>query len=252
MNNSKIFSQYSLHIKAPRAPLRLEKIAVFLSLLFTLLPPALCQPLNGSVDKSDQSGTPTQSLDGSASAQASTPSRWPNSTSPHTLQGSASSTQTRLVRPLAGEAGQQGLNGGVDGAPPTAPIDFTKAFPSLEPDNASSRRLTGGDQSDLGIIGEIESIGSPHVITRVLASSPAQEAGMVVGDILLTADGKEAMPRWIIGVPGTPVTIVWSHKGNIRTSVLIRREAGRIPMEPGVKQEYLKQVGGFFTNFRGW
>jgi len=214
---------------------------------------ALGQPLNGRVDQSNSGGTVnTDTLQGSAEQQSTAiPAPGPGGTP--TLQGSASSTQTRLSRPLTGQADNQSLNSGVTGNQPSLPIDFARAFPTLAPDNTPSKRLRSGSNSDLGIIGEIETTDRPHIITHVFPSSPAQEAGMMVGDVMLTADGNEGVPRYIIGVPGTPVTIVWNHRGEIRRAVLIRREAGLIPMDAQFKQEYLRGVGGFIKQFgQGW
>jgi len=247
-------NQLTLRSNTGPKQVRLALAFVLSVLIFAMSPAADCQPLNGGVDKTDLNGQEsTQTLQGSVGAQGSSSQPLSGSLGQQTLQGSATAVQTRLSRPLAGGAESNPLTGGVAGTRSTPPIDFAKAFPSLDRDTAASPRLSGGSQSDIGIIGEISTLSAPHIVTRVFSPSPAQEAGMTVGDVLLSADGKEAMPHWIIGVPGTPVTIVWSHNGIIRTSVLIRREAGSVPMEAMYKQQYLQQVGGFMSQFgRGW
>jgi hypothetical protein len=196
------------------------------------------------------SGAPLQ---GSAEAQQAVPMSLTDSGGHHTLQGNATAGQTRLSRPVVGGVQAQLLNGGIGDQRSTPLTDFAKAFPTIDPNTPQRTRLTSGADGDIGIIGEIETLSLPHVITQVFLSSPAIEAGMMVGDTIYTADGRDALPRFIMGAPGTPVTIVWSHRGQMRTSVLIRREAGRVPMDYASKQAYLKTIGGFFGNFgRGW
>lgn len=61
-------------------------------------------------------------------------------------------------------------------------------------------------------------------INYVHPDSPAQKAGLVVGDKVVAVDGDKGRLKQIVGEPGTAVTLDYLHNGYMQQVTIIRMD----------------------------
>lgn len=78
-----------------------------------------------------------------------------------------------------------------------------------------------------GLVGIGYPDGSPVVIDRVTANSPAEQAGVLLGDVILQADGTDVFSQYDVpsGVRGEPLDLVIDRDGEIIELTIIRGPA---------------------------
>ena len=114
-----------------------------------------------------------------------------------------------------------------------------------------SNQMQGGlnqtTTTGLGIIGMKFAIyfGKAPVIYQVFPGTPAIEAGLKPGDLIVAVDGiptfglaKNEVYNLIVGQPGTQVTISFKHNRSVQVHTMTRMDVNAIP-DPRVRRDYL-------------
>lgn len=99
---------------------------------------------------------------------------------------------------------------------------------------ASLTEQTSGEVSGVGI--HLQKSGQNLVISSILENSPAKQAGLVPGDILLVIDGRagknlsvENAAQLIRGESGTQLTVTVRHQNGTEETIELTREVVSVP-----------------------